>query len=116
MVVAGSALDRDCTPPARLCGGRPRVARTYVAVERKVGGGWVPHRARPAVEAPRLPPPDLPAGSVKANRRGPGSTSSLRKRARLTRGRFFVLARSRDLAEVLERTPKRSRLVYERVR
>ena len=55
-------------------------------------------------------------GSVRAKRGGPGSTWSLRKRARLARGRYFVLARSRDLAQVLERKPKRPRLVYERVR
>jgi hypothetical protein len=93
------------------------VARTYVAVGRKVGGGCRFLTARGRLSKRRDCRRQIfLRGSVKANRRGPGSTWSLRKRARLSRGRYFVLARSRDLARVLERKPKRSRLVYERVR
>ena len=118
VVVAGSALDRDCTPPARASApGARRVARTYVAVGHKVGGGCRFLTARGRLSKRRDCRRQIfLRGSVKANRRGPGSTWSLRKRARLTRGRYFVLARSRDLAKVLERKPKRPRLVYERVR
>jgi metallophosphoesterase (TIGR03767 family) len=118
VVVAGSALDRDCTPPARAsAAGARRVARTWVAVGRKVGGGCRFLTARGRLSKRRDCRRQIfLRGRVRAKRGGPGSTWSLRKRARLARGRYFVLARSRDLAKVLERKPKRSRLVYERVR
>jgi metallophosphoesterase (TIGR03767 family) len=115
---SGRAVDRDCTPAAQASrAGARRVARTYVAVGRKVGGGCRFLTAKGRLSGRRDCRRQIfLRARVAANRRGPGSTWTLRRSARLPRGRYFVLTRSRDLARRLERKPKRRELVYERVR
>jgi metallophosphoesterase (TIGR03767 family) len=116
--LVGSAIDRDCTPAARASAtGARRVAQTYVALGRKVGGGcrFLLRNGRLSARRDCRRQVFLRA-VVRRKARGPGSTWLLRKRAVLRPGRYFLLARSRDLAKVLERKPRRTRLAFERVR
>ncbi|MDX6650059.1 MAG: hypothetical protein QOJ97_2010 [Solirubrobacteraceae bacterium] len=118
VTVSGYALDTDCTPPAQAFrAGLRQVAQTYVAVGRRerggcrflTGHGWLSRRGSCAREI-------FLRARVAPYRRGAGSVWTLhRRRARLPRGTYFVLARSRDRGRILAPKPRRP-LLYVRVR